>query len=355
MSGLSNLAAISTALSQRFARPLARQYNRMAVLGGLIGSDPGFGKNVAWDVEFDGATASSYQEGSDVQSSEFNVDVLQPAVLSWGHYRSAFSLSETQINAAMSSQGSADAILRIVLERVLSSGRKLASVINQDMWNGTGTDGSGNPNIVGLLGGSLDATGNYAGLSRSTYSGWAGNVLANGGVARALSIDLLEQMFVNIFRASGTRPNAIVGDPDVIRKYSGLLEPARHIVGGAQGPLNRYDTSTADYFFKGIPVLADKDGYTGTLAFLNTDLIRKVFLPEEPEASMDASWMEMVEGEGSNGLEGENKEENPLDLPFKVVALAKTGDSVKLFVKSVLNVKVERPNAFGLLKDISVT
>jgi hypothetical protein len=349
MSGIDLLTNVAGALSQRFASKLARQYNRMSVVSAALPTEEGFGKNVAWDAEFSGAGASSYAEGTNVAGGELNVDALVPATLSWGHYRSAFQVSETEIDAASSSAGSADAILALLEERIMSSGAKLASVINVDLWSGTGTDGSGNPNIVGLQGGALETSGIYAGVNRATYAEWKGNVLANGGVARALTIDLLDQMDANIFSASGVRSNLLVTDPATFRKYKGLFESVRRIEG--TGPIDRYDTSTSELFYQGIPILRDKDAPAGTMTFLNTNDVKKVYLPSTKMAQSDVFKTMMKEGVGSNG-DGEN---NFTGLPFKIAPLAKNGDSLTFFVKCVLNLKVMRPNSMGYIKDIATT
>lgn len=349
MSGLDQLSNVAAALSQRFASKLSRQFNRMSVLAAALPTEAGFGKNVAWDAEFSGATAGSYAEGANVAGGELNVDILVPAVLSWGHYRSAFQVSETELDAAATSAGSADAILALLEERIMSSGSKLASVINVDLWSGTGTDGSGNPNIVGLQGGALEASGIYAGVNRATYVEWKGNVLANGGVARALTIDLMDQMDANVFSASGERANLIVCDPATFRKYKGLFESIRRVDG--VGPIPRYDTSTSELFYQGIPILRDKDAPAGTMSFINTSEVQKVYLPNSKMASEDVFKSREFEGAGSNG----DMEKNDTGLPFKIAPLAKNGDSLTFFVKSVLNLKVKRPNSMGYIKDIATT
>src|ERR1019366_8175 len=128
------LSNISSALSQLFEAQLARQWNRMAVTAQLIEAERGRGKNVAWDVEFSGASAGSVAEGSDVATSEFATDVVLPATLSWATYRSSFQISELEVDAAAGSQGSADALLDIFGERVLGANSKLISTINADIF-----------------------------------------------------------------------------------------------------------------------------------------------------------------------------------------------------------------------------
>lgn len=349
MSGTSLLTNIANALSQTFAPKLARQFNRMSVLAAALPTEASSnGKNVGWDVELSGATAGSYAEGDDVASGELNVDVAVPAMLSWGHYRAAFQISDTQFDAAARSIGSADELVALFEERIMSTGMKLASVINSDLWSGDGTDGSSNPNIVGVQGGALETSGFYANIDRSSYAEWKGNVKANGGIARALTVDLMDQMDADIFTASGVRPNLIVCDPATFRKYKGLFESVRRVEG--VGPISRYDTSTSELFYQGIPILRDKDAPAGTMTFLNTNLCSKVYLPSSAQSLQDVWKAREVEGVGGNG----QGEENATGLPFVIVPLARSGDSSKFMIKCVLNLKVSRPNSMGYIKDISV-
>lgn len=348
MAGLSVLADVSNALSQRFAAKISLNWNRQAILAAKLPTEQGFGKNVAWDAGFSGATASSYAEGTDVQTGELNIDAFVPATLSWAHYRSAFQVSETEFDAAASSAGSADALVRLFDTRVMGSVEKLASKVNADLWSGTGTDGSGNVSIVGLQGGALETSGTYAGILRSTYSEWAGNVLANGGVARPLTIDLMEQMDANIFTGSSMKPDLIVCDPATFRKYKGLFEPIRRVEGES---VMKYDTSMySEVFFQGIPIFRDKDAPAGTMTFLNRSQVAKVFLPGSNMSEQDVFKVDWVEGSGGSG-----DEKTPTGLPFRIVPLAKNGDSLKFMVKCVLNQKLVRPNCMGYIKDINVT
>src|SRR6266446_10553582 len=119
-----NLTSISSALSQIFAPQLARQWNRSAVTAALItaqadGLSAGKGKNVAWDVAFSGNTAATVAEGSDVADGELASDTNTAAVLNWAHYRSSFKVSETELDAAASSVGVANALMDLFGERIM--------------------------------------------------------------------------------------------------------------------------------------------------------------------------------------------------------------------------------------------
>lgn len=356
---IETLASVSNALSQTFAPNIARQFNRQAILLSMLEARVGRGdaKNVAWDTEFSGATAGSVAEGSDVQTTEYTTDTPVPAILPWGTYRSSFQITENEIDAAAMSMGSPTALMDMFGERVMNAVTKLASVMNADAFSGTGVDGNGNPNIQGLFGGSTDATGVYAGINRSTYTEWAGNVLANSGIARPLTFDLLYQLEQQIFIACGERPTHIVTTAGVFRKYAGLFEAIRRIPGDAG---LRYDTGPAlaqngegSLFFDGIPVIRDRNAPTGKLAMINANYLDVKFLPHVNPG--DAFGYAQAMAFGTTGGDTGQTQKTPTPVPVRIVLLAKTGDSVKASVKAVVQLAFKRPNAFGYIADISET
>lgn len=358
--GLSNLADVTAALSQRYAKKLYNQFNRVTVTAGLIGTEAdmqGNAKNTAWDVQMSGATADVYAEGTDVQNSELNVDLPLPAVLSWAWYRSAFQISESQIDAARASGGTADAAMSLVDLRVMSNAAKLIQKVNQDIWAGTGTGTGGNPSIIGVSGGALSAAV-YAGLDSGTYSEWIGNLLANGGVARPLTMDLMEHAEQECWEGVSESPTAIVASAAVLRKYVGLFETIQRVVGPVgDAPLPRFDTSvmlnqgieSTNLFFKGIPVFRDKDAAAGSMLFMNQKYIKKAFLPSGRDSAGTAVFFEDRQGVGTNG----DLVRTPTGLPIRIEALAKQGDSYKIMLKTVVQLQVARRNAHALISDIA--
>lgn len=346
------LNSISGALSQVFAPELARQWNRSAVTAALIAAQPGAvsagkGKNVAWDVAFSGNAATTVAEGADVSDGELASDANVPAILDWAHYRSSFKVSETELDAAASSVGVASALMDLFGERILNAGEKLARVINVDLLTGDGTDGSGNPQLVGLLGGALETSGLYAGISRGAFDEWKGNVLSNGNVARPLTLDLMYQMDQAIFTASLETATHIITSPGVYRKYAGLFESVRRIEGDGRGALGM-GSGAAELFWKGVPVLRDPSMPSETLVFFNARHVKAKYLPRLM-SPQDAVMARMQDLTGGNG----DQVKNMTSIPARVAILAKTGDSVKVSVKSTLAALVARPNALGYINDIS--
>src|ERR1019366_3552657 len=92
-----NLAGISTPLSTPFSARMRRQWNRTAVTAATIEMESaigqGGGKQIGWDVEFSGACAASFAEGSDIGVIQSATNPSLPAVLQFGMYRSACQLS----------------------------------------------------------------------------------------------------------------------------------------------------------------------------------------------------------------------------------------------------------------------
>src|ERR1700747_2968739 len=121
------LQTIFNALSQFYDPILQRQWNRTTFFLGALNASAAkpaewAAKNVAFDVEFTGATAQTVAEGSDVTASEFNQDVDQPAYLPWATYRSSFQVSEQEVDAARRSVGTPEDLMDIFGSRLLSAG-----------------------------------------------------------------------------------------------------------------------------------------------------------------------------------------------------------------------------------------
>jgi len=361
-----NLSSIFSALPFVLVKDIARQWNRTTHFLGALNArpgavSPGAGKSVNFVTEFSGATAGTVAEGSDVANSEFNSDVNVPATFTWATYRSSFQISEVEVEAARMAVGSATAMIDLFGERVLGCAAKIARSIETDALTGTGVDGSGNPTLVGIFGGALAASGNYGGISRGTYTEWAGNVVSNGGVGRALSADLLEQLDSNIFTASSIPWNMIVTSAGVTRKYAGLFTaaaaPMTRFNDNAGNPAyglgvaNNQQMQQASLFFKGNPVLRNPVSPAGQLAFLNTDMIELKYLPYGL-SGRDLAFLQQI------GLEGSTGGQSPMQaagIPVRLAELAKTGDSVKVTLRATVAMCVKRPNSSGLVTDILET
>ncbi len=337
---VSSLSAVSSALSLTFERKLARQWNRMARTISMLDAKPGQGKSVNWDVSLSGQTAATHTEGADVSSGELLIDAKAPAILAWGLYRNAFGLTEHQLEAALNSRDTAEQLMQLLEESVYESVAALASKLNVDLFAGTGSSNS----LVGLDS-ALITSSTYAGIDVGTYPVFASNVSANGGIGRALTIDLMNTLEASIFTASGHRPDFWVTTPAIHAKYKGLFESIRRVVGDSP---DRYDTSVQDdmVYFMGVPVIRDKDCPTGKMYALNRSAVDMAYMPMANFGDSLSFSVKMAFG--SNG-----EDEEQFGIPFKIQALAKTGDSVKFFTRTACQLRVRHPNRCGVIKDLA--
>jgi hypothetical protein len=371
-----NLQTIFNALSVFFDPMLMRQWNRTAVLAGLLAASPASkpqelgGKQVAFDVEFTGGTASTVAEGSDVAASEYASDVDEPFVLPWATYRSSFQVTEQEVDAARNSVGTADDLMDLFGARIMSAGALIASQIEQDMLTGTGVDANGNPTIIGVFGGAVSASGAYGGLNPATWTEWAGNVLANGGVLRTLTPDLLEQADANIFTGSSVPWNLAMTSAGVARKYAGMFyqgpatstgtatnapivrmnDGGQYQLGQPTGSVNGAPAQQQGLFWKGQPVYRNRLNPTGKVALLNTDYIKVKYLPRTLRQA-DIDFMQMMQIEGSSGRQPGSI--TATGIPMRIAVLAKTGDSYKISCRTTLQMAITRRNAQAVVQDIS--
>ena len=362
--------AILSALSQTFAPDIKRQWNRTTHFLGAVNAVPGAvsaggSKNVAFDVEFTGATAGTVAEGADIAVGEYNSDVDVPAIFNWATYRSSFQISEQEVDIARTSIGSSDAIMNIFGNRILGCSAQIARAIETDCMTGTGVDSNGNPTIVGIFGGALSATGAYGGLNPATYPEWAANVVANGGVARTMTPDILAQGDQLIFVNANVPWNLTMTTAGIVRKYESFFTTGAAF--GTAGPLVRMQDGGASpqysmgfpndgnmqpgqgMFYKGYPLIRNPVAPTGKFAFLNTDHIRIKYLPHVPTQNE----LEFFAKVGIQGSSGGMAPIQATGIPVLLVEVAKTGDSHKISMRVTLAMAVTRRNACAIVQDLS--
>lgn len=348
--GLESYSDIAAALGTKFRPQLFEQFNRSATALSLIRAVVARSKVPSWDVEFtDGPDAAAFAEGSDVAAGEYGTDQPVPATLGWAKYRAPFMLSDSEIKQAMRGIGSPEELEDILGHRMLGRAGRLASLANRDLFTGDGTDGSGNPTIVGFYGGALAATGTYATIARGTYAEWAGGVLANGGTPRALTIDLMNQAEELIYRACGMPVDFVMGSTGIFRKYKGLFENQRRLV--TPGPSSQtFQAGATNLQFEDALVRRDKDASAGKLIMGVQDFLEVQFLPPLGE-TRDTVQSKMAQLQGSTG--GPNPRITATAIPYEITPLAKTGNNVKFNLSLELQLCVLRCNAFVVIEDIS--
>jgi len=319
------LSDVTDALQQVFGPDLAKIWNRKAVTGSLFRSERGSGKNVAWSVLSDGASADSRAEGADVVSGDFDQDQPLPATLAFAEYSSSFSVTTLANMTSMSTSS----IGSLEKQNLLSSFESLSSKLNVDLISGDGTDVSANINLFGLVGSEILSSGSYAGIDPTTYTLWKATELSNGSVNRPLTSALLDEAETGIFNKSGAEFTHLITSPGVYNKYKQLFNPVQRVADG------KWDSSPVSLEFSGRPVIRDKDMPAGTILLVNADDITKVY----HEAPVSENEVNFNIGE--------------LDVPFQLKRLAESGSAKKFAIFCWMQLCVKHRNQHAIIKDIA--
>lgn len=344
-----DLASISSALATIFEDSIASQFNRSVVLPQLLPFQPGAGKQLTWDVEFgDGLAAdSSIADGADV--SAYNNDTIVVASLPWATYSEAFGVTGKAVSAA-AAQGNPSELAALFAEKIDRAVTRLCKNLAKDMYTGA----AGGNKMVGLTAtaGGLKAAGTYAGIDRAVKTEWAGNELANGGTPRANSLTLMRDMRKAIYTTCGEMPDLIVCDATQHEAYGNLLATNRRYMEDVtlRGRKVTLDGGYKALDFDGIPVIADVNCPAGVMVFMNTKYIRVRQLPDAVSSVPGAS------GGGIIRLHGTAEEQlgqTATSLTARINPLAVTGDAFKFQLVMYPQVQVRRPNACGILGDLS--
>ena len=349
---METLASIAGALAQTMAPQLTRVWNRQA---NLLRSIPikeyrgqGSGQLVSWDVEGDAAAAATFTEGGDITvSSESAQDNLTKASLYWGQYRSVFSMSNLEINAAASNVANATALEDMVGERFVGALTKITSVLNTDAFSGDGGTQATAPTLFGLDT-VLASSGAYAGLTAGAtgLTNWKSTVSSNSGTARALTMNLLAATEQGVFTLSGEEPDTLIATPGAHTKYEGLFEAVRRTVDSGQGPIPSYQGSTGRLFWRGKPIIRDKDATSGYLYMLNSNHIELVVLPWA--AVPDGVQVQARSGVSSNGAQMD-----AIPIPVRCYPLARVGSGVSFCVEVYAQLKIDKRSTHAIISDIS--
>jgi hypothetical protein len=327
------LATLNSALAQNFRDQVVRTINRRAVLLRLLRIVKGAGKNVAWDVELDGAIAEAFADGDAV--ANFGSDAVKEAIISWGALRSNFRVGDIAAAAAASS-GSPQDLANLVGRNFMNSVRALTSLINKRLFSGT-TD------MVGMDT-ALRDDNTYAGVDRTQVANapFRANVIDSAGAALTLS-QIRKDITVTIYNACGDTPDIAVCSAELFEVIGALFQefrrhpvPAVTEVQTARGTV-RLDGSLGAIEFEGCVFFKDKDATANTIYYLNSENVEVEWLPQVassplPDASVDAS------ADDGRGV---------LPLGMKLKRLGPKGASSDLTLQAIAQLAVRNPKACG--------
>lgn len=342
------MAQIAASLTTIFEEQITSQINRATVLLQVLPVGPGTtGKNISWNARFGTAVGGARAEGLAVAT--LNNDTKVPATLEFGTYDDAFGVTGKAMAAARAAKNPEE-LANLFVDELGDSVERLAKGIAIDLYTGTGaTD-----HIMGLVtaGGGIMNTGTYAGIDRAVRTQWQGTVMANGGVDRALTFDLMREMRRRIYSASGLKPDLIVTTPELHEKYGKLFGQQRRYI---QEIRLRGQTITLDggyqmLEFDGIPVLEDVDCPAEHMLFLNTRYVRVLQLADQVDSVNNS--MSMV---GLAGTPEEQLGQPSSKLTARINPLGRDGDSYKFQLICYPQLQVRRPNSCGAITDLDAT
>ena len=344
-------ATLNPALEQFIRQKLVKQYNRSHVTANLLPKEVGMGKNLAWDVVVGTATGQVFDDGEIVAS--FNADTELLATLPWSEYGDAFKITGRAEDGAQFSQTE---LGNTWMVKMSQARERAAQKINDDVWLG---DGTGSPQkLHGLTmgaNGPLSATGTYAGtMDRTTYPQTQGITLANGGIPRAISLAEIEYGFELVFNASGKIPTFGLTTSNIWRLLAELEGGSRRVMQEVYIRGQKLVMSMGFHAVEvnGVPVFKDISVPTGYLAFFSEDSISIEYLPVAPARVARGKIM------ATAPLAGLPQEQDMTGAPVGqslvalVIALPSHGNFEAWQLVSTIGLKVQRPNAHLLIKDI---
>lgn len=347
------LSDIQNALCQRLRPRVIEQYNRSDVKLNAFRKTAGRGKNIAGDVTFGSVTLQTFTDGQVVTT--FNKDTDVPWSLPWAELGDALKISGRAEDAAAGDDTELGALfVRKLMERKTS----IAGGINVELYTGAG----GN-SIIGTqtAAGPIDSTGTFAGISRSTYPQWAGNVLANGGLPRGLSMKLLEQAFEAVDASRGGGLTMGFVSPAMFNRLTAMAGDKVRVV---QEAYIRGEALKASVGFQavevfGVPVFKDVSAPAGTIELFNDRHIGIEYLPAAPTRMARGKVIQMIPLAGTpqeqlNALVpgGAPSIGEASALMACLINLPYAGNAEAWQLVTTFNLWCDRPNAHVLIKDI---
>lgn len=352
------LASLRDALEQRFrSGVVARQPNRATTLLNLLPKAKAkAGKNCAWTITVGTDVGVYYDDGEDVAA--FSDDTELPAVLEWAELGDSFAITGRTEDAAA---GDPTELANVYLKKLRDARNRAAAKINLELISGTG-DAGPPQELSGMLstGGPLDATGIYATVNRATHSQFASNLLANGAVDRAITIDLIQEGFDAAFDASGGRPDLLVASTALWTKIGSLAADDRRLVQNVQTATVRGQAITIDQGYEmllinGVPIIKDKDWPDSDLVGLNLDHIELLELPRAAAARDRGDILAELPIAGTveeQMLRPEEFSRGARPLMAGLYKLARTGRKSKFQLVTTCQLAVDRPNAHFRITDL---
>lgn len=324
-------------LAQEYRGDVVRQINRRCVALKTLNIVPGSGKNTAWAPELSGQVAENYSEGAD--AANFGSDGQASAVLNWGLYRANFHVSSLAMDAAAGAS-SPVGDRALWARNLVNASTKLADTIEGGIFTGAGTG-----TLICGFDAAIGSTSNtYAGIDRSdSANAYWRPFVSDPGSATALTFAQIRSDLATAYGQSGEAPDLAYMGPQTFNKLASLFDPTRRII-NFNGPRGKVDLEWGYGAVEvdGCVFVKAKDATEGKIYYVNSQYVDLEYLP----AAQSALLSEMMPVAADDGF-------GAVPLGFTYEKLAKTGASEKAMVRSSLQLKVRRPNACGVRKNVA--
>jgi len=338
------LTAVLSALAQNFRPRVVRTINRRSVLLKTLPVQPGEGKNIAVDVEFDGMVVENFNDGDDV--TNYGSDAVAPATLAWALYRANFRVGDLARAAAKTSR-SPQGLMALWGRNLVNASAKLSSNINLGGYSGNGTS-----NAITGFDTALLNNNTYMGIDRSQAgnAGFRGNVIDPGVLTQVALDDIRGDINNTIYTACGEQPDFAFCSPTIFNMLGGRFTQLRRFpdevreINTTRGKVT-LDASVGALEFEGCVFIKDKDATANQIYYVNSNYVHWEYLPQQDEG-------ELTQNERAADLDDGY---GPAPLGMRVKMLAETGASKKATAMVFLNLVVEKPNTCGLRKNVANT
>lgn len=341
-----DLAAVAAVLNQQLEEKFTNVINRSTPFFQIANVVTAKQDVLRWGVVTGTATPTDagMAEGADITA--YNADTKVKASLDFTTYFRAFAVTGPALSAA--AMAGPEAIVDLFEESVMEQAGALASAIENDSLNGPGTSNR----MLGIFGtaGGCRVAGTYAGLDRATYTQWRAAELLNGGVARALTVDLMRSAVTAIYDSTGEAPDFIMTSSTQFDAYGALLGANRRYMQDITLAGGRKITLDAGFLaleMDGIPVIRVRNMPAGKMLF---GCSKYLFIQQRPDPSeMVTKAMRSIELRGT-------PEKQYGDVGAKIKAriqpLAIIGDKFPFALINYPIVQVKKPTAFATLGDL---
>lgn len=327
------LANIAGALAQNMRDPIAQAFNRRARFFEIFGMnvEEGEGKNVALDVELDGANAENFTDGQDVAS--YGSDLPSLAYQAWALYRSNFQLTNLAASAAARSR-SPRSLAFALARNILNGAKKLGSTLNGVMYSGAGTG-----TTVAGLAVAVDDSNTYMGIDRSSVAGWRAMVF-DPGTPTDPTVAQIRQDLSDIEDACGEVPDVGLMGSAVWNKLANTFQEFRQINQDTNGSGAAVMSASVKYIeIDGCYFYKDKDCTANCIYYINSSQVIIQQLPFVDDG--DDEWSQDI----------------PLvpGLNARLFKLARTGAARKFTMETQVQLALTNPITCGKRVNVDST